>query len=263
MVSHTDPAGFAAAMAKGASALGQAHDGTHHSLSQPLMRRYEISALTPDGQEVSATRGLIAEPLIDEAFTAFARGTLFTTTEGPVAVEDLYPGMMLDTADAGPQRLLWVGSTLLAPPRGPEPPETPLLTRISADSLGIGRPMPDLVLGPRARMLVRYPGCATVLNSDAAFAPASSFIDGVAFVGLNVVQPTRVYHLALASQHILLANGVEVESYHPGENVLPLMNRDSLGRFLSLFPHLQSHTGFGTMVLPRLTTFEAERLSAA
>lgn len=228
----------------------------------PVMRRYEIAGLTPDGRQVFLTRTMAAEPHVDEAFAAFARGTLIMTPNGAVAVEDLEPGMMLQTADAGPCRLNWVGSTLLAP-SGANEHDQMQLTRITADSLGVGRPMPDLILGPRARMLFRHPGCRTLVGTDAAFAPASAFVDGIALIALRVLQPMRVYHLGLTGQHVLLANGVEVESYHPGENAAGLMDHAGRATFLSLFPHLDGFDGFGPMPLPRLTAFEMDGMRAA
>ncbi|MBL3570255.1 Hint domain-containing protein [Rhodovulum visakhapatnamense] len=229
---------------------------------QPAMRRYEVRGMTPDGTPQDFARAMPADPHVDEAFCAFAHGTLIATPQGPVAVEDLAPGMTVETAGAGPQPLLWVGSTVLAPPtdrRG----EIPVLTRITADSLGLGRPMPDLVLGPRARMLVRHPGCRALTGAEAAFAPATGFVDGMALIALRVVRPTRVFHLALSGQQVLLANGVEVESYHPGENASLLIDNGNRMRFLSLFPHVSGFSGFGAMPVPRLNAFELDGLNAA
>ncbi|GAA0291273.1 Hint domain-containing protein [Rhodovulum strictum] len=228
-----------------------------------LMRRYEVNGLCPDGYPQHFIRALPAEPHIDEAFAAFAHGTLIATPSGPVAVEDLEPGMTLSTADAGARRLMWVGSTVLMPMAGALNRDLPTLTRVTADSLGLGRPMADLILGPRARMLFRHPGCHDILGTGQAFGPASAFADGMAMIGLKVTRPTRVFHLALEAQHILMANGIEVESYHPGDNAADLMDPAARLRFLALFPHLCGFEGFGPMSLPRLTAFEMERMRAA
>ncbi|ARC90160.1 Hint domain-containing protein [Rhodovulum sp. MB263] len=229
---------------------------------QPAMRRYEVRGMTPDGRPHDVARAMPADPHVDEAFCAFAHGTLIATPQGPVAVEDLLPGMEIDTAGAGAQPLLWVGSTMLVPPAG-RGRETVTLTRLTADSLGLGRPMPDLVLGPRARLLMRHPRCRALTGAETAFAPATGFVDGTALIALRVLRPTRVYHLALHGQQVLLANGVEVESYHPGENASLLIDKANRLRFLSLFPHVSGFGGFGPMQVPRLTAFEMEKLNAA
>lgn len=228
-----------------------------------LRRRYEVAGISPDGTPQTYARILPATPLLDEAFAAFQHGSLITTPQGPVAVEDLTPGMIVDTMDSGPKPLLWVGSTILAPCDDPDRAQGAVFTRITADSLGLGRPMPDLVLGPHARLLYRARGCQSALGSAAAFAPASAFVDGVALIALRSPQAMRVYHLALNGQHILSANGVEVESYHPGADRGATLDRASRIGFLSLFPHLDGFDGFGTMPIPRLTAFELEALRAA
>ncbi|TCO72130.1 Hint domain-containing protein [Rhodovulum euryhalinum] len=227
------------------------------------MRRYEVHGLCPDGYPQHFIRALPAEPHVDEAFAAFAHGTLIATPGGPVAVEDLAPGMTLATADAGARRLMWAGSTVLMPMPGAMRGDLPVLTRVTADSLGLGRPAPDLILGPRARMLFRHPGCHEILGTGQAFGPAAAFVDGVSLIGLRITHPIRVFHLALEAQHILIANGIEVESYHPGDNAAALMDPAARQRFLALFPHLCGFEGFGPMTLPRLTAFEMERMRTA
>ena len=63
-----------------------------------MMRRYRIRSLREDGSVHETENIGPATPVFEKAFSAFARGTLIKTTTGPVAVEDLEPGMMLITA---------------------------------------------------------------------------------------------------------------------------------------------------------------------
>ncbi|MEX5727572.1 hypothetical protein Ga0609869_000925 [Rhodovulum iodosum] len=227
--------------------------------SAPLMRRYEISGITAAGEVVDFIRRAPATPAFEDAFAAFARGTLIATPAGPVAIEDLHPGMAVETA-AGARQLMWVGSTVFYP-RLPDRPENALrLTRFTTDSMGFGRPSPDLVLGPRARLLFRHEGCEDMLGSPSAVAPATAFVDGISTVAVNPAAPLTVFHLALAGQQILLANGVEVESFHPGPTAGEMMDFDTRTLFLSLFPHVETLADFGPMTLPRLTAFEFEQI---
>lgn len=241
----------------------RAGDAAFGESARRMRRRYEIAGISPDGTPQNYARVLAAEPHLDAAFAAFLHGTLIATPQGPVAVEDLAPGMILDTVDAGPKPLLWAGSTVLSPAQDEGHAGSATFTRVTADSLGLGRPMPDLVLGPHARILYRHPGCQGILGSNAVFAPASAFVDGVALIALRAPQAMRVYHLALRGQHILTANGVEVESYHPGDGGKVTMDPASRIRFLSLFPHLDAVEGFGPMPFPRLTELELDALRAA
>ena len=235
----------------------------------PLTRRYDVSVLTPGGDIDSFTRVAPATPMFEDAFAALARGTLVATARGPVAVEDLAPGTIIETVSAGPQPLLWVGSMTVYPERregllGDERGgEGGSLTRLAADAFGYGRPAPDLVLGPRARLLYRAPGCRDLVGADEVVAPAHAFVDGVGAIQLRPMTPVRVYHLGLHGQQILRANGMDVESYHPGSSPETMMPPDTLDLFLSLFPHVDGPQGFGPISVPRLTAFELDRIRAA
>ena len=238
----------------------------------PLTRRYEMRCLLPDGRLEEFARTGPATPVFEDAFAAFARGALISTAHGPVAVEDLTPGSLVETAAHGPQPLLWVGAITLFPDPGPTPGgEGARLTRLATDAFGLGRPMPDLVLGPRARVLYRHARCREILGpgegtgegTGAAFAPAHAFADGVSVTELRPASPVRVYHLAFRGQQIVLANGVEVESYHPGPGIDALLTPAMRTAFLDLFPCFDDFHGFGPMDTPRLTAFEVDTLRAA
>lgn len=204
-----------------------------------------------------------ASPVFEDAFGAFAHGTLISTTSGPVAVEDLDPGMKLETVGAGPQTLLWVGSMMVYPSMPDLDEDEARLTRITSETFGMGRPLPDLLLGHRARILFRHGRCLEAVGAPAAFAPASGFVDGDQVLRVAPPTPVRVYHLGLYGQHILRANGVEVESFHPGLQPEMMMDRETFLLFLSLFPHVKTPEDFGPMPTPRLTAFELDGMRAA
>ncbi len=228
-----------------------------------LTRRYEVLSLAPNGDIESMTRVAPATPVFEDAFAALARGTLVATSEGPVAVEDLLPGTMVETVSSGPQPVLWIGAMTVFPDRGDGTGgEGGGLTRLAADAFGIGRPAPDLVLGPRARVLYRSPGCRALIGAPEAFAPARGFVDGDQAIQLTPVSPVRVYHLGFYGQQVIRANGMDVESYHPGPDPEAMMMPDMLDMFLALFPHVDTLSDFGPIDIPRLTAFELERLRA-
>ncbi|WP_212524101.1 Hint domain-containing protein [Actibacterium sp. MT2.3-13A] len=228
----------------------------------PLTRRYEVAGLTPSGQIDSFTRVAPATPAFEDAFAGFARGTLIQTPRGPVAVEDLVPGIPI-SVDGEDLPLLWVGSMTVFPNLPEQPEENGHLTRITADAFGLGRPMPDLLLGARARLMFRHSRCEALLGRRSAFAPARAFIDGMSAIQITPAAPVAVFHLALERQAVLRANGVEVESFHPGTSADQMMGREALDLLLSLFPHARGLSDFGPMPYPRLTAFELEGMRAA
>ncbi|MHC0053761.1 Hint domain-containing protein [Actibacterium sp. D379-3] len=256
-------AGFAAGPRAALPALSTVTSDRQPSRATPLTRRYEVAGLTPVGRHVDFSTVAPATPDFESACASFARGTLIATLQGPVAIEDLIPGMDLLTADAGPQKLLWVGSMMVFPSLPGLNEDDVRLTRITADTFGLGRPMSDLMLGPRARLLFRHSGCVTMFGTPAAFAPARAFADGTSMISVKPATPVRVYHLALHGQHIIRANGIEVESFHPGDRADTMMDKATWDLFLGLFPHARSIADFGPMPHPRLTAFEYEGLNVA
>lgn len=231
--------------------------------SMPLMRKIEVACLGPDGDFQDFTRIVPAVPAFDEAFSAFARGTLFATERGLVAVEDLWPGDRVKTVERGFQTLLWRGSTLIVPQAQGQDPAMGRLTRIAADALGIARPMHDLVLGPHARIAHRANGIARLTGAEAALIPASDFVDGNNVIEIVPPSPVPVFHLGFAVHERLVANGVEVESYNPGPALMLSLRPEWLTLFLSCFPQA-SHLGdFGVAALPRLRLTDLDLFDVA
>ena len=62
---------------------------------------------------------------------------------------------------------------------------------------------------------------------------------------------------------IVNANGIEIESYHPGSELQQKLSGDSLRLFLSLFPNIQGLSGFGPLRVPSLSAEEFATVTAA
>lgn len=224
----------------------------------PVMRKVEFAWLGPSGEVGEGARPVPALPAFEEAFAAFARGTLFATSRGLMAVEDLWPGIEVRTAAGAMRALLWRGSTTVVPQdvAGRVDPAMARLTRISADALGIARPMQDLVLGPHARVVRRGPAVRDLTGGEAALVPAFDLADGVNVVVVTPVSPVQVFHLGFDAHERLEAHGVEVESQHPGTAGgagAAGLTPDLLALWLSCFPHRRSLADWGPPILPRVT----------
>ncbi len=231
--------------------------------TQMAGRRYDILFVDENG-EIDETNVMApAMPGFEASCGAFAHGTLILTTEGPIAVEDLLPGMAIETRDSGPQVLKWVGSMMLVPTSAAPNIEPATLTRVTEGSMGPGRPARDLVFGPHARILRRNAACLSLFGTEAAFAPANAFTDGVSIIEVHPVSPVRVFHLLLDGQHVISANGVEVESFHPGRRDAIGISDQLMPAFLALFPHIERLTDFGPMRVPRLSGDDIRSLESS
>ena len=220
--------------------------------SRPLMRRYEIAHLNSSHEIEDVTRLAPAMKAFEDCFAVLGRGSIVQTAFGPTAVEDLLPGDQILTASSGYQTLLWKGSMTLVPNHDGARAEGCSMTRIPADSFGLGRPAPDLVLGPAARILHKAAGVRTLTGSDAAFVPAADFVDQSQFISLTPASPVNVYQIGFDRHERVSVNGIEVESLHPGALHTLNLTTEYQQLLMSLFPHKIAFGDFGSMVHPRL-----------
>ena len=218
-----------------------------------VMRKFQIASLTPSGAIYGTDQVGPATAAFESAFSAFARGTQIKTTRGPVAVEDLQPGMEIQTSEHGPMPLLWIGTMTLMPDRGEMGAGGTRLTRIMADSLGLARPAVDLMAGPGARLLVRPTELHDIVGAERILIPARDLVDGVNIIDIAPPRPVSTYHLCLHRHATILAAGLEAESFHPGPGFERGMGQNMLSLFLSFFPHIHAPSDFGPLAHPRVS----------
>lgn len=211
--------------------------------AKPLSRRYEAAHLSPSGDVVSFVRFGPALPLFEQAFNAFARGTVIATTRGQIAVEDLRPGEKILTEERGAEPLLWIGRMQFKPEMRPS---SAGLVRIAAEAMGYGRPITDTLFGPGARLLDR-----------GLLRPPSERIDGESIVPVVPRGPVVLCHLLLPGHRTIRANGIEVESFHPGPFAHRAHDPLLLTHFLRLFPHIRRLADFGPLMRERADGAEA------
>lgn len=230
--------------------------------ARPLMRRYEVAHLTPAQNIEYFTKIAPAMPVFENAFTAFGRGAILRTKSGMMAVEDLLPGDKVLT-DHGYQSLLWHGTMSIVPGARNPRPEIGTMTRITADALGLGRPAPDLVLGPAARMLHRSPAIRLLTGTDTALVPVRDFIDGNQLIELRPIAPVHCYQLGFAEHACVNVNGIDVETLHPGPAHAIGLGLDLLPHLMAMFPHMRQLADFGPLTAPRLRKADLDLVMAA
>ncbi|MDD9921450.1 MAG: Hint domain-containing protein [Boseongicola sp.] len=220
-------------------------------MNSKLTRRFEIE-WWEDGEVKTQSRVAPALPVFEQAFGAFSHGILIQTSEGPVAVEDLEPGMMLETPEGHHVRLIWKGAITLVP-GAPSLSEIPdKLYRVMPDAFGLGRPTQDQTFGPHVRHMNRDPNIRAAMGAECALVPLSNSVDGMSIIEVTPVAPTRVYHLACERHETILAAGVEVETYHPGPDVALSLSEEMMRHFLMFFPYIGNIRDFGRLAAPRI-----------
>lgn len=226
------------------------------------MREAQIAWLTPAGRIEEAGREIPAMPLFLETCSAMARGSLVAVPGGAVAVEDLMPGDVVDTVTGGPQQVVWKGSILVRPGGQRRVDADDRLYRVPTDAMGPARPTNDLMLGGGAMVCLRTPAVRSRTGAAGALLPVDALADGSAIFSVTPAATVEVFHIAFASHHTFRANGVEIESFHPGTDLGLRLPRELVGAYLALFPHLNGG-GFGPLRLPRLSAEDLDDVSAA
>lgn len=222
-------------------------------------RRYRAQWLDASGDIQETEKSEPASPLVDSAHSAFVRGTLITTTGGPIAIEDLLPGDRVVTAAQGPMTVLWIGSMTLSVPERMTAPCR--LTRIMTDAFGAMRPLSDLMVGPGARLLSHPRHLRAQCGSEPVLTPAHAMIDGMQVFEVAPRQPVTLYHICLRQHAIITASGLQSESFHPGAGFERGFSRAKLQHFLSFFPHVEAARDFGPLAQMRLPLDMPEQLA--
>lgn len=213
------------------------------------VRIADIAALKEDGSIVIGQRKIPTLAQFDQAFGAFAQGTLLQSDRGFIAVEDLQPGDRLMTSGGHQDIVTWIGATTFAPS---DQGERMRLTRIMADSFGLNRPDNFISLGSGARLLQTPPDLRGTGDASPMMTPARSFVDGVNVIEVAPPTPVRLFHVALRRHAAIIAGGLEVESYHPGPNPLNMLSHTLRIVFMSCFPQINQLQDFGPMRYKRV-----------
>ncbi len=135
-----------------------------------------------------------------ELTLCFYPGTGIATPDGTTAVEALRPGDLVLTAN-GPLPVRWIGQSHIATRFADKQRSLPV--RITAGALGNSLPVRDLLLSPDHAVFI-----------GGILAQASALVNDVTILReYDVPAQFTYYHVELATHELLLAEGVQAESF--------------------------------------------------
>ncbi|MDP3960931.1 MAG: Hint domain-containing protein [Pseudorhodobacter sp.] len=200
---------------------------------------------------------------IETIVSCFTPGTRIATARGPVLVEKLAVGDMVQTRDHGLQAIRWIGSKHLEGARlARDPTLQPVLIRRGA--LGPDCPDRDMLVSRQHRML-HGSARAELLFGEPDVLVRALHLAGMPGIATTTVTQVTYLHLMFDRHEIIIADGAWSESFQPGDCSLNGMDRDQRAELFSIFPELAA-SGSGAAFAaarPTLKAHEARVLLAA
>ncbi|MGH1577316.1 Hint domain-containing protein [Planktotalea sp.] len=184
----------------------------------------------------------------------FTPGTLIDTPDGARLVEDLREGDRLQTRDSGAQDIQWIGARRMTGARLFAMPELRPV-RIRAGAFGVEKPEQEFLVSPHHRMLIKGAVARDLFNTPEVLVAAKDLINGSTVTTDTQVKEVTYIHLMLPSHQIVMANGVETESFHPASTALSTIPEDDRARLAQVNDQLEadpnSYGGYARRILSK------------
>lgn len=188
----------------------------------------------------------------------FTPGTHILTEDGPMLVEEVGPGDRVLTRDHGPQEVTWVGLRRMTGARLFALPETRPI-RIRQGALNGMGPFLDLLVSPDQRLLCRGRTARHLWGEEEVLIRARDMLGQPGVSVDHGLTGTYYINLLLDQHEVIWANGMQVESFHPGFAGVEGMTRDSHDSLLTFRPDLaQGLHRYGPPARRQLSRAEAE-----
>lgn len=184
----------------------------------------------------------------------FVAGTMIETDTGPRKVEDLRPGDLIRTRDAGLQELQWAGHRVI-PGSGDWAP-----IRFAKGAIGNDA---ALLVSPQHRILVTGWQAELFFGAEEILVAAKHLVNGDTICRAPCETVTYC-HLLFDQHQIIFSEGAATESLHPGDTMLQ-ENPELAAEIIELFPELDTEAGRNRWKTARMaaTGREAQVLRAA
>ncbi len=215
----------------------------------------EDTSTGDDGFHVNETVGIAA--FERGLILCFTSGTMIDTPYGPRAVESLKPGDWVLTRDDGPQCLRWTcQDTRSSAELAADPSLAP--ARIPAGAFGPGCPASDTLVSPQHRLLIASAQTQLLFGEEEVLAPAKAL-----FTSARATEPVTYVHLLFDRHHLITANGMAMESFHPGDMAKSALSPKAREALFAQYPDLRwAPTAWGPTARNCLRRREAQLLAA-
>lgn len=166
----------------------------------------------------------------------FSSGTLISTPNGDVAVEELAVGDMVTTLERGSQPIRWINSrTIDAKQMRANPKLRPI--QICAGALGNNLPKRDLIVSPQHRMLVSSKLVNRMFGSEMVLIAAKRLV-GIEGIDYADVDKVTYVHFLCDQHEVVFCENAPSESLYVGKEALKTIPERLREEIFSIFPDL-------------------------
>lgn len=215
-------------------------DGSLSISNDTLTTETNQFSYTVADEKGNSDTGLVTVTTTPLAPPCFVAGTMIATLYGAVAIEDLRVGMLIVTRDNGLQPLRWIGrSARLALGR-----DAPVV--FEAGALGHHR---RIELSQNHRVLIRSGLAELQFGEKEVLVKAKHLINDETIWLRSDGRPVTYLHLLFDRHEILRGNGLESESYHPGDETFDAFDAETRAEILDLMPECLAYGPTARMAL--------------
>ncbi len=199
----------------------------------------------------------------DMGLVAVSADAQVDTPLGKLAASDIVAGQMITTLDRGPIPALWAGVRTVSGARLHVIPQLRPV-RIKAGALGNGCPSKDILVAARQRVLLRGTMALDLYNVSEVLVAAKDMVNGRSIFLDSRVRSVSYAMIMFDTHDVFRADGVMVESFHPGRANLDYLEPAQKDEVLATLAHAGTTPGgYGDSTRRSLSASEAAILRFA
>lgn len=171
--------------------------------------------------------------------TCFAEGTMINTGDGEIAVENLEVGDNVWCGDGDCRPIQWLAKRHVGRREMAEHPEFRPI-RIRRSALGENVPSADLLVSPQHRILLKDWRAELMFGEFEVLVPAVHLLDDRNIIRDYSKREVTYYHFMFDCHQTVCSNGLETESFFPGDMALEGVSSEGKTELFKLFPNLET-----------------------
>lgn len=191
----------------------------------------------------------------------FVRGTLISTPDGPVPIEQLSMDDIVQCGDGLARPIQWIGSRVVPSEELEQNPNIrPVLLR--ADAIEEGVPHTDLMLSPQHRIVLEGVLPELLFGDPRVLTAATHMENDHSILRQHDCREVEYFHILLDGHHTVFANGLEAETLFLGDAASQALGPEARSEIFTIFPEFQTNLSLaGTTCLTSLNRKETTALT--